>query len=113
MVIVFKVTHYHNLPHLVFDHSESLVIYSNFHLPNIRHSEAATIFISLSYGEGHQAAYIPTCLGQNIFAGALKVIVIAIEGVVVRITPRPAGGVVQGHAHGFALHSVTGLFLTT
>uniref|UniRef100_A0A8C2PTF7 Uncharacterized protein n=1 Tax=Cyprinus carpio TaxID=7962 RepID=A0A8C2PTF7_CYPCA len=63
--------------------------------------------------EGHQSTQVPTGLRQDVFTGALEVILIAIKGVVVRITPRPACAVVLGHTHSIATFKAACLFLST
>uniref|UniRef100_A0A8C1ZA70 Uncharacterized protein n=2 Tax=Cyprinus carpio TaxID=7962 RepID=A0A8C1ZA70_CYPCA len=50
---------------------------------------------------------------QDVFTGALEVILIAIKGVVVRITPCPACAVVLGHTHSVATFKAACLFLST
>uniref|UniRef100_A0A673IWQ5 Uncharacterized protein n=1 Tax=Sinocyclocheilus rhinocerous TaxID=307959 RepID=A0A673IWQ5_9TELE len=98
---------------MVFHHSKSAAIYSNFHLPHIRHIRVATVFIALGYREGLQTVQIPTGPRQDVFTGALEVILVAIKGVVVRITPCPACLVVLGQTHGIAMFRAACLFLWT
>lgn len=106
-------THYHDLSLLMVHHSKCVAMYNNLHLLHIRHIRVATVFIALCHREGRQSAQIPTGLGQDVSAGALEVKVIAIKGVVVWITPCPAGSVVQGHTHGLAVFKAACLFLST
>lgn len=113
MVKTYAETHYHDLSHMVVHHGKSAAIYSNLHLSHIRYIRAATVFIALGYREGLQTVQIPTGLRQYVFTCALEVIIVAIKGVVVRITPCPACAVVLGHTHGIAMFKAACLFLWT
>lgn len=70
--------------------------------PHKGHSRVAPVLILGGDGEGGQALGAdPRAAGgrQHIVAGALEVEVPAVEGVVVRIAPQPARGLVGGYTH--------------
>lgn len=82
-------------------------------LSDIRDPPVAPIVISFSDREGNKAIQVPAGLRDNIFTCALKVKIVAIIGVVVRVTPSPAGACVCRHTLCFTLHNTALLLETT
>uniref|UniRef100_A0A8C7Y6U0 Uncharacterized protein n=1 Tax=Oryzias sinensis TaxID=183150 RepID=A0A8C7Y6U0_9TELE len=75
------------------------VINKHIYLSDKGHSCISSIIISLSDGEWNKTTEVPTGLRDDVFASSLEVKVKAIKGVVVGISPSPAGGCVLGDAH--------------
>uniref|UniRef100_A0A3B3HI17 Uncharacterized protein n=1 Tax=Oryzias latipes TaxID=8090 RepID=A0A3B3HI17_ORYLA len=75
------------------------VINKHIYLSDKGHSCISSIIISLSDGEWNKTIEVPTGLRDDVFASSLEVKVKAIKGVVVGISPSPAGGCVLGDAH--------------
>uniref|UniRef100_A0A673V358 Uncharacterized protein n=1 Tax=Suricata suricatta TaxID=37032 RepID=A0A673V358_SURSU len=84
--------------------------------PHKGHGRAAPVLILGGDGEGGQALGADPWAAsgcQHIVAGALEVEVPAIEGVVVRVAPQPARGLVVGHAHALAVFHLACLLWPT
>uniref|UniRef100_A0A3P9L6S8 Uncharacterized protein n=1 Tax=Oryzias latipes TaxID=8090 RepID=A0A3P9L6S8_ORYLA len=75
------------------------VINKHIYLSDKGHSCISSIIISLSDGEWNKTIEVPTGLRDDVFASSLEVKVKTIKGVVVGISPSPAGGCVLGDAH--------------
>uniref|UniRef100_A0A8B9GZG5 Uncharacterized protein n=1 Tax=Astyanax mexicanus TaxID=7994 RepID=A0A8B9GZG5_ASTMX len=85
---------YRDLTPLVLLYGDGDAVHLHLHLSYVRVGGAPAVIVTLRHREGLQAVQGPAGLRQRVRAGALEVVVKAVEGEVMRVTPRPAGGAV-------------------
>lgn len=93
-------------------HRHGVAVHRDEHQLDVGDGGAATVVVLLLDREGDQPGIVPGCLGDGIGAGALEIVVVAIEGVVMGVSPGPAGANVLRHTHRLSLLHFAGLLCT-